>query len=315
MLKANRLLSIIALFLFVVSMGSCGGGGGGGSGGSSAQDITYAEGVTDADGEVSFNIGDKMVSFKIIDSEGGVPLEGASVYIVSDGNSVLVFDPLSGYFPTIAQIDNIQSLQYPVPLIATPTTLIQDRGGMIAQTTVKQPLLSKLLEKLNIGGSTELLGVDLTVDEAIELIIKDSRKLTEDDIMKSTVTLIFNSPATAEEALSKIGFSLLQDYLLPLKVFFDTLEINEPNCLYTISKLKDGILSLNPLRSYVIDQKECYLNIDFTSGDGKVKGVVTVDGIPAPDVVVKAFQPFGFGREREVQTDSQGFYWVYLITS
>jgi hypothetical protein len=33
MFKANRLLAIIVLFFFVVSMGSCGGGGGGGSGG------------------------------------------------------------------------------------------------------------------------------------------------------------------------------------------------------------------------------------------------------------------------------------------
>jgi len=304
MFKANRVLSIIALFFFVVIMGSCGGGGGG----SLVQDITYAEGVTDVDGEVSFNIGDRIVSFKIIDSEGGAPLEGASVYIVSDGNSVLVFDPLSGYFPTIAQIDNIQSLQYQVPLISTTTTLVQDRGGMITQATVKQPLLSRLLKKLNIGGSTELLGVGLTLDKARELIIKDSRKLTEDDIMKSVVTLIFSLPLTAEKVVSKIGFSLLQDNLLPLNVFFDTLEINEPNCLYTVSKLKDGILSLNPLRSYVIEQKECYLNVDFMTGDGKVKGVVTVDGIHAPGVVVKAYQPFGYAREREVQTDSQGFY-------
>jgi hypothetical protein len=34
MFKANRLLAIIALVLFVVSMGSCGGGGGSSSGGS-----------------------------------------------------------------------------------------------------------------------------------------------------------------------------------------------------------------------------------------------------------------------------------------
>jgi chitodextrinase len=109
MFKANRLLGIIILFLFVVIMGSCGGGGGG-NGGTFTQPSEPTPpppqtSITDDSGQATFLTSQgQTVTFEVKDNNTQQPLANISVTFMEGQDNIgisNIIDPNGTYMPTI----------------------------------------------------------------------------------------------------------------------------------------------------------------------------------------------------------------------
>lgn len=146
MLKTNKFLAIIALFLFVVSMGSCGGGGGGDGGGKPS--IDQMSQIIDA-GAKYYNdliangvaidnaLNDTVNWFKLQD---GV----TDVYVAADGINFFIEDitGITTLFVPLSLVDT--SLQSQHSLSSTSYRALQSISSVASQRNAKAIILDPL---------------------------------------------------------------------------------------------------------------------------------------------------------------------------